>query len=399
MPSRRRADACGSRMSVAVAGQLGEDRAGRFTTADIAVVVGSFAISRLLLITVGYLVLATHHSAFHANPLLPDLFVRWDSGWYISTAQSGYSTAQDPLAPGQTNFAFYPFYPLLMWLLSAATGLSLAWAGVLISNACFLAALFVIFALAEKWSGDKAVAGLTVALLCAVPEGFIFSAVYTESLFVLLTSTSMLLFERKQNFAAGVCAALSSATRSTGVFIIVYLGLTLLRERGWRGALMFWKEPERYLPIVMAPVGLFAFWWFSMLATGDAFAQKATIALGWGWQTDWPWTNIVNALQAVTLRDQFLMVSSLVMFGFSLTLLRRTSWILFAYCLVNFLLFWTGTTPNSLLRYSVALFPIFFGLARLIGNRPVVAGALLAAFATVNAVLMGLWALGSYVVL
>lgn len=373
-------------------------RAAGFAPSDVAVILAVFLGTRLLLTVFGLFTLTVSKDALYP-PVLPDLFVRWDSEWYLSLAQGGYSPADlHAEQPGATNYAFYPLYPLLMWLLAHATGLSLAWSGVLISNLCFLAALFVVFALAEDWSGDKAVARVAVLLLCCVPEGFVFSAVYTESLFLLLTSASMLLFERRQYFAAGVCAALSSAVRANGVLVVIYFGFALLREGGFRRTLRFWDEPERYLPIVMAPLGLFGFWWMAMLTTGDAFAQASTAAHGWDWRSAWPWTNIVGRLASTNIREFWPMVASLVMFAGSLTLLRRASWPLFAYCLVNFLLFWMGTSPNSLLRYSIVLFPIYFGVARLITPRPVIAIVLLADCFAVETVMMLLWAHGSVLV-
>lgn len=372
-----------------------QGRLGALSVGDVALVVASFGVSRSLLILVGLYTLTTHAGWLGAGPLLPDLFVRWDSQWYIGLARSGYSTAQIGGDAGATNYAFYPLYPALMRLLASATGVSLAMAGVLISNACFLASLFVIFLLAQSWSADKAVARMTVVLLCLVPEGFIFSAVYTESLFLLLSSAAMLLFERKQNFAAGLCTALSSAVRSNGVFVALYLGLNLLRERGWRRTLRFWDEPERYLPLAMAPLGLFAFWWISMLSVGDAFAQKSTVLHGWAWHADWPWNNIVHAFLRSDPRMPFFMTASLVMFGISLMLLRRTTWPLFAYCAINFLLYWTGTNASSLLRYCIVLFPILFGLAWWLRGRLLPSAAVLIVFTTFGAMLMALWALAS----
>jgi hypothetical protein len=363
------------------------------STRDIALVLGSFVLSRLVLLAIGLITLSV--AAPPGEPVyLSELFLHWDSHWYVLLADGGYSTAE-PGAPGQTSYAFYPLYPFLMWLLAAATGLPVAIAGLLISNASFLAALFVLFALAERWSGDKAVARLAVVLLCLVPEGFIFSVVYTESLFILLTMLSALLFERRQNFLAGVFAGLGSATRSNGILIVIYFGLAIFRERGLRGGLVFWKEPERYLPVVMAPVGLFVFWWISMLTVGDAFAQKSTVLHGWPWSTDWPWANIAGHLLSGSPRDQFLVAASLAMFGASLTLIRRSTWPLFVYCLANFLLFWMSTSANSLLRYAIVLCPIYFGLSLMLAHRRVAAGALVAAFAAGGGYLMHLWALGS----
>jgi len=368
---------------------------GQVTLADIALVVASFAVSRSALILLGLYTLTTQASPFGADPLLPNLFVRWDSHWYIGLARAGYSAAQIGGDAGATNYAFYPLYPVLMWLLSSATGISLAVAGVVISNTCFFAALILIFVLAQTWTGDKAVARMTIVLLCLAPEGFIFSAVYTESLFLLLSSAAMLLYERRQNFAAGICTALGSAVRSNGVFVAVYVGLQLLRERGWRRGLKFWDEPERYLPIAMAPLGLFAFWWMSMLTVGDAFAQKSTVLHGWAWHADWPWNNIVHAFLMSDARMPFFMGASLAMFAASLTLLKRTTWPLFGYCLVNFLLFWTGTNANSLPPYVIVLFPIFIGLAWWLKGRLLPTAAVLTVFMTLGAILMALWTVES----
>lgn len=376
-------------------------RIAGFTVSDITVIVGCFVASRVLLTVVGILLLQSHpgtyNSPMQTYPIeasLPNLYVRWDSFWYLQMAQHGYSVLTTLLQPGATSYAFYPVYPALIWLVSTISGLSAEWSGVLVSNTSFLAALFVIFALAEQWSADKAIAGLTVALLSFVPEGFIFSAVYTESIFLLLASSAMLLYERKQNALAGIVAALAAASRSNGILLVVYFGFTLLRERGLPGALRFWEQPERHLPIVIAPLGLFAFWWFAMLTTGDAFAQKSTMVHGWHWAVDLPWKNVIHHLTGPDARSSVLMGSSLVAFAASLTLLRRDAWVLFAYCLVNFLLFWTGNLSNSLLRYSIVLFPIFFGLSRVLAHRLVPAALVLFAFIGLDVLLMALWAVG-----
>jgi len=376
-------------------------RIAGFTLTDVTVVVGCFLLSRVMLTAVGLLVLSAHPATIH-NPMqvlpfeasLPDLYVRWDSFWYLAMAQHGYSVLSTWDHPGGTAYAFYPVYPGLVWLIGTLTGLSMAMAGFVVSNVAFLAALFVILALAETWSHDKVVARFTVALLCFVPESFIFSAVYTESVFLLLLSGSMLLYERKQNLLAGVVAALAALARSNGILVVLYFGLKLLNERGIAGALRFWQQPERHLPIVLAPLGLFAFWWFAILTTGDAFAQKSSMVHGWRWAVDLPWNNIIRHLTGTDVRSQSLMWGSLVTFAASCALLRRDSWVLFAFCLANFLLFWTGTLSNSLIRYSIILFPIYYGLSRILAHRPIPIMLLLGVFCVLNVLMMSLWAIG-----
>jgi len=375
----------------------------RLATPDWRLILGCFIGSRLWLTLVGLVTLmvmppqpAPNLGVASYAATLTDLYVRWDALWYVSIAEHGYSTIVPPFqGAGTISYAFYPLYPLAMWALGSVTGLSAAAAGLVISNASFLGALAVIYVLAEHWSGSRAVAGLAVALLCVVPQSFVFSAVYTESLFVLLTALSVLLFERRRYALAGVAAALGSASRSNGIFIVVYFGLAILRDRGLLGALRFWREPEAYMPIVLAPLGLFAFWWFCMLTTGDAFAQKSTMVHGWQWAFDWPWNNIVNQYRGTDFRFKYFMTLSLMMFAASLTLLRRRSWPLFGYCLACFILFWTGNLANSLLRYSLVLFPIFYGLALVLAPHVIVRRLVLAVFGLCGTLLMVLWAIGS----
>jgi hypothetical protein len=370
---------------------------------DWRLIIGLFVASRLWLTFIGLVTL-------HILPPLPapnmgvdsyaatisDLYVRWDSLWYLLIAEHGYSTIVPPFQdPGHINYAFYPLYPLIMWGLSTITKLPAAICGLIVSNVSFLAALVVIYILAEHWSRSRSVAGLTVALLCLVPQSFVFSAVYTESLFLLLTALSMLLFEQRRFALAGLTAALGSASRSNGVFIVVYFGLALLRQRGLVGAFRVWRSPEAYLPIILAPLGLFAFWWFSMLTTGDAFAQKSTMVHGWHWVFDWPWQNIANRLLGYDFSAQYFIVASLVMFAASLLLLRRDTWPLFGYCFACFALFWTGSLANSLLRYAIVLFPIFYGAARVLAPHRIVTGLVLVVFSLGNTLLMVLWAVGS----
>ena len=114
---------------------------------------------RVLLLGAAWLVLvwALAHIAARSTPWLtgptgwsPELasrvtpLARWDSGWYVAIAESGY---EDPptRAGQQTNHAFFPLYPALMRGVARATGLETSRAGALVSAAALLGAL-VLFA-------------------------------------------------------------------------------------------------------------------------------------------------------------------------------------------------------------------------------------------------------------
>ncbi|NJL92475.1 MAG: hypothetical protein HC915_01515, partial [Anaerolineae bacterium] len=109
-----------------------------------------------------------------------DMWARWDSGWYIGIVEGGYF-----FQPGlQSSVAFFPLYPLLTSLLEPIAGSPLA-AGVLLSNLCLLGALIFLYLLTDLEFKDSATATRTVFYIAAFPTAFFFSAVYTESVFLL----------------------------------------------------------------------------------------------------------------------------------------------------------------------------------------------------------------------
>ena len=356
------------------------------------IIVVAFMASRLTLAAVGLLALAAIGGQSPGLGSLPDLFVRWDSGWYLSVVENGYSAVEGG-HPGQTNFAFFPVYPLLVGAFRKALGWTSVGAALFVSNAAFLAALFLVYEYGRVLGAGFRAAVLAPVLICFVPQSFVFSAVYTESTFLCLLAAAMLAMRRRAYLTSGLSAGVLSGVRSLGVLFAFYALAVLVRRDGVGGVLRFWKEPKRFLAPALAPAGLVAFWWFSFWRTGDAFAQAHTAKWGWGWSADWPWTMIASVLRYGQPHDKFWVVCSLTAFALSLLLLRYRYFEEFVFCALAFLLVWSGGIPNSLLRYSIVLFPIYIGVARLLEPRPLLTGVVLGALATVNGMLMAAWAL------
>jgi hypothetical protein len=163
-----------------------------------------FAVTRGALFLLAYLSLAVlplNPDASVATPaggpwrgfpdnLWLDGWTRWDAGWYRHIAAHGY-VAEPVGPPGQRNLAFYPLYPFVMRLVSL-TGLDPLAAGILVSNLAMLVALVLVHRMASARFGADA-AFRCVVLLSIFPYAFYFSAVYSESLFVLLAVASLYL--------------------------------------------------------------------------------------------------------------------------------------------------------------------------------------------------------------
>lgn len=156
---------------------------------------------------------------------------RWDAAWYLVIAHYGYRPELGAMTASRT--AFFPLYPLGVHLLS---GLALApvIAGVLLSVVALAAGLYGLHRLTSlevarlRLSGDGAISRLVVLLTAFAPMALYFSAVYSESLYFAL-SVGVFLCARRGRWATAVAlGALASATRSTGVVLMVPIVLIYL---------------------------------------------------------------------------------------------------------------------------------------------------------------------------
>jgi hypothetical protein len=181
---------------------------------------------------------------------------RWDAVWFLAIADSGYD--------GQ-RAAFFPLYPLAVKVAGVLTG-SPAVGGVLVSLTALLVALTVLRRLVALDFGDD-VARTCVLLVALFPASLFLSAIYSESLFLAL-SVGAIYAARTDRFAtAGALGMLAAATRSSGLLLVVPLGLLLWRahragrvpisEAGW---------------LALVPTGLAAFCLALALDGGDALA-------------------------------------------------------------------------------------------------------------------------------
>ncbi len=215
---------------------------------------------------------APFHSTI-ANVLVAPA-ARWDSTWYLGIAHSGYQHL--------IQAVFFPLYPGLVALGSAP--LSGTWAvfvlvGILISSVCALAALFLLHRLVELDFGTE-VARNTVWIVAWLPVALFLSAVYSESLFLLLVIGSFYAGRLGRWWLGGLLGCLAAATRNSGVLLVV--PLVLLYLYGPRED----REPDRpasglrpryalgpdLLWIAAVPIGLLAYLAYLKLTLGHPLA-------------------------------------------------------------------------------------------------------------------------------
>lgn len=134
----------------------------------------------------------------------------FDGVHYIGIADGGYFA--------QFTQAFFPLYPMLIWLGAFITGGNLLISGLIVSNVAFFAAILLFYKLLEK-KYDKKVAIWSVVMLLSFPTSFFFGSVYTEGIFFLLIIAFFLLEHKGRYGLASVVGIFASATRLIGVFL------------------------------------------------------------------------------------------------------------------------------------------------------------------------------------
>lgn len=294
-----------------------------------------------------------------------DAMSRWDGGQYLSIVFEGYNYTEQVYS----NVAFFPLYPLLISVVTQYTGIDAPVVGVILSNLFFLAALYVLYDFCHKKWGEKT-ARWTVVLLTAFPTSFFTAAIYTESLFLLLSALTFWFLERKYWVCVGVVGLLASATRLIGIMLFpmaVLLAWESVQTEVIRYRLISFLR--RLLLISPMVLGLLAYMFFLYLQYGQPllFIQ---VQNAWG-------SNKFNFIQ--TFQDIFnivtlgyntagftMMLSSiLAILFFFITLIQSFKRLPIAYSVYAIALFFIplGIRAESLLRYTGVILPLFIALA------------------------------------
>jgi Mannosyltransferase (PIG-V) len=325
-----------------------------------------------------------------AEPLL-NSHVAFDSEYYLSIATVGYD---DPDVPqyqppvGEDvplNYAFMPAYPAAMRVVAAPLGLlglepvaAAAVAGVAVSLASALAAMFAVFSLARRHLGE--VGGLRAAFyLLVFPTGFFLAQVYTEALFLALAFGSIALAADRRPVLAGLLAIVAVLTRPVGVALALPLAIglveVLLRRREAGQAPFIGRELAAWAAATAAPLVAFLAWSASPMGRAFDTVQReyfgrGTLNLeaawrGWsnavsGFGTALPETRVYYALEAAAV------LLALVACAWAIRRWPAAA----AFGLAVLVISVTSGEPQSLVRYVLAVPPIFLLLGRL-GAHPV----------------------------
>ena len=175
-----------------------------------------------------------------------NLQARWDTGWYLGIAIDGYSFVPDR-PHDQQNIVFFPAFPVLMRVVGRLLGGSspaFVLAGTLVSLFAFFGALVYLYRFARDVLDDEDSARWALWILAAFPFALFYSAVYTESVFLVGAIAAFYHFRRSELVRSGAWGLLVGLARPPGCFVSV--PLAVLAVSPWLPAwLVGGKSEER----------------------------------------------------------------------------------------------------------------------------------------------------------
>ena len=212
---------------------------------------------------------------------LPNLWLNpwtlYDSEWYLRIAAYGYESVTTA------------FFPLYAWLLSLAgpEDVRMALWGVAISNGCFFAGLYFLYRLTAIDFNEK-VANRAVFLLAFFPTTAFFSAVYTESLFLLLSVLSFYFVRKKRWLQAGFLAGLAGLTRNSGWILFVMLAIEYIHHLKASSRRFRWQEVFLIFLPLLAFLGVLGYFALKFRTFSAGFESQEYFYRSWSW----PWAMI-----------------------------------------------------------------------------------------------------------
>jgi hypothetical protein len=320
-----------------------------------------YALSRLAVL---FAALAAKWMAPKLNPLKA-MTNGWDGYWYRLIEQHGYPTRLINENHG-SRWAFFPAWPAVVRGTVEVTGLSYSAATFLLSLLLGLTATIAIW-LAVREIFGPVVADRSVLLFVFFPASYVLSWGYTEGLFLTAAAACLYALSRRYWITAALLAGLASLTRSFGVVLIACVVVAAI-------PVIFKERKLRPLvAVAIAPLGFLAWLAYSWAMVGTPLAFLSAEKFWNNGHFVWFLSPIVATLSVFRswANGQVVLAAVAVIFaygGFVLLAKARGRG-------VSIPMFWWVFTvgsilgmlspyePVSVMRYSLAVVPLFAGYA------------------------------------
>lgn len=307
---------------------------------------------------------ATETVGSAVRPML-DVLTSWDGLWYMGIVRDGYPTSIPPDVTyhvDEARAAFFPLLPLLGRAVDRILPGGDTFAVLTLNAVLGLLAVVLIGLLAQRVYGERV--GRTSATLAAVfPGSFVLSFAYSEALMIVLAAACLWCLLEREWVAAGVFAALATATRPNGLALVVACAvaafLAIRDRRDWRSL----------AGVALAPIGFVTFQVWLGQHTGEAGAWFRVQREAWDEGASFGWTAIRNTVEAVAQpltspTDTITAISVVATVALVWMSWRaKLPWVLttYSWCIVALML--VPATVTARPRFLYTAFPLLIGAA------------------------------------
>ncbi len=191
-------------------------------TKDALLAVCFYLFSRTIML-IGVIISMLPHIIWDAVPYAAVIWsqVHDDSGWYHYIASSGYIKQDTP---------FFPLYPLLVRGVHFVFSMSYTTAGLVVSNAAYVIALYLLLRLFRRVVSVSS-ARYGVLAFALYPMAIFNSSMYTESLFVTLIAATWLCLLDRKYLRAGIFGFFAVLTRNEGGLLWIPFFWTMWHQK------------------------------------------------------------------------------------------------------------------------------------------------------------------------
>jgi hypothetical protein len=298
------------------------------------------------------------------SPML-DVLTSWDGNWYLRIVRDGYPRHVQPHVTyevADARAAFFPTYPMLVRAVDKVLPGGDTIAALFTNFVLGAVAILLLGVLAKRLYGEQ-VAAKAMVLGAMFPGSFVLSFAYTEALLLVLAMACLWCLTSQRWVAAGLLAALGTATRPNGLALVLACAVAafvaIRRDRAWRSL----SAP------LISPLGFVAFQLWLGRHAGEAGVWFRVQRQAWNEGASFGLTALRQTFDALsrplTSPTNTITAASVVTTGLMIYFAyrKRLPWPMIAYSAGILALMLLPNTVTARPRFLYTAFPLFISAA------------------------------------
>lgn len=294
-----------------------------------------------------------------------------DATWYQGIVDRGYPKIKserdlgylDSTGIKQSEWAFFPLYPMLNKGIMLITGLSYNSSAFILSLIFSFLSLIGFYYLSMAYFHSKQKALTATLVLVLFPFSFYFSMYYTEALFLTLLTFAFISIYHKKLILMSLCLIPLSLIRPNGMIMSLPLLIFYLEQEQVKFDMHFKlktiftkKHIRNSIFFALGPITFLIYCVYQYNLTGYFFAFSKAQS-GWGRQLSFPWESFFSSGVVASQFNSIYALLIIILFVVGSKKLPFSYWVLAVISIILPLI--TGSA-QSMTRFLIVIFPLFF---------------------------------------